>query len=137
VTPPIAFPDGQRAVRDLLVYILGQLTAPVTAGATVGIRDIPGADEGRPIPYVQVRLESSTRDTRLNGRADVRVLVYHGDEGLCHDLASLLYAHLLSATSSDVRAINPGDGPGLDEDPDNGLPFAYFTITARLRPRSV
>jgi len=135
--PVIVFPDGQLAVRDLLRALLADRPEPFAQGVVVSTRAIPGADEKRALPYVQVRADGSFRDARLDGRATVRVLAYGRDEGLSHSLAALCEGLLLAAPSGDVRSCSPVTGPRITDDPDNGLPLSFFTITARLRPRQI
>lgn len=137
--PVIVFPDGQLAVRDLLRSLLAGRSESYARGAVVSTRAIPGADESRRLPYVQVRSDGKFRDSRLDGRATIRVLAYgayngNPDEGASESLASLCEGLLLAASSGDVRGSSPVTGPLITQDPDNGLPLAFFTITARLRP---
>lgn len=134
---PIEFPDPQLAVRDLLRVVLAN--DDLGENATVSTRGIPGADESRSFPYIQVRSDGSFRDARLNGRATVRVLVYHEDEGKSQALALRAEARLLAASSDKVRGCSPVTGPlpPIGGDPDTGDPLSYFTITARLRPRQL
>lgn len=134
---PIVFPDPQRAVRDLLRVLLADRPEASVAGATVSTRDLPGADENYPLPYIQVRSDGRFRDARLNGRATVRVTVWHRDEGLAEDLAGLCEALLLAASSAQIRGISPVMGPLPAGDEETGLPLSFFTITARLRPRQL
>lgn len=129
--PIITFPDPQRAVRDLLRVLLAGRTEAVAAGATVSVK--PPAEDAN-LPYVQVRSDGRFRDSRLNGRSSVRVIVWHRDEGLGEELAGLCEALLLASTSAEIRAVSPLTGPIPTGDPDTGAPMSYFTITARLRP---
>jgi hypothetical protein len=130
----VSFPDPQLAVRDLLRAICASRTEPYATGATVSTK--PPA-ENQALPYVQVRSDGRFRDARLNGRASVRVLVWHKDEGLGEELAGLLEALLLSSASADIRGFSPLTGPIPTGDPDTGAPLSYFTLTARLRPRQI
>ena len=131
----IDFPDPQRAVRDLLRAALTD--RPEASGATVSTKALPGSDESRSLPYIQVRSDGRIRDTVLNGRATIRVLVYHSDEGLGEDLAGLCEALLLASSSDEVRSCSSVAGPIPAGDPETGLPLSFFTITARLRPRQL
>lgn len=136
MTPAIRFPDGQLAVRDLLRALLSGRDEPEVIGAVVSTKPLPGSDEERQLPHVQVSLDGSARDSRLNGRATVRVTVTHRDEGRALALAALCEALLLAYPSGEVRSASPVAGPipVPDGDPDTGLPLAFFSITARLRP---
>jgi hypothetical protein len=132
----ILFPDAQLAVRDLLRTLLAGRSEPYATGVTVSTREIPGADPF-PLPYVQVRSDGKFRDSRLDGRATVRVLAYGGDVGKSESLAALSEALLLAASSAEVRGSSSVMGPMPTTDPENGLPLSYFTITARLRPHQL
>ncbi|UJQ86802.1 tail terminator [Arthrobacter phage Reedo] len=131
---PVSFPDPQRAVRDLLRAILASRTESYAAGATVSIK--PPA-ENQTLPFIQVRSDGRFRDSRLDGRASVRVIVWHTDEGLGEELAGLCEALLLASTSADIRGCSSLTGPIPTGDPDTGAPMSYFTITARLTPRQL
>ena len=136
VAAVITFPDAQLAVRDLLRALLA--ARPEGKGVTVSTKPIPGADGTHPLPYVQVVSDGAFRDSQLNGRASVRVLAYGRDEGASVTLAALCEGLLLAEASSDkVRGCSPLAGPQSTSDPDNDLPFSYFTLTARLRPRQL
>lgn len=131
---PVAFPDPQRAVRDLLRALLASRTESYATGATVSVK--PPA-ETQALPFIQVRSDGRFRDSRLDGRASVRVIVWHKDEGLGEELAGLCEALLLSSTSADIRGCSSLTGPIPTGDPDTGAPMSYFTITARLTPRQL
>lgn len=131
---PIVFPDPRLAVRDALRALLAARPEALAQSATVSTKGIPGADEGRPLPYIQIRSDGRYRDSRLNGRATIRVLVYHKDEGLAERLAGICEALLLAASTKDLRGASSVTGPIPTTDPDNGLPFSFITISARLRP---
>ncbi|UYL87617.1 tail terminator [Arthrobacter phage VResidence] len=137
--PAITFPDAQLAVRDLLRALLASRTEPYALGATVSTREIPSdvTAAQATLPYVQVRSDGKFRDSRLDGRATVRVLAYGADVGQGENLAALCEALLLSASSADVRGSTSVMGPMPTDDPENGLPLSYFTITARLQPRQL
>jgi hypothetical protein len=131
---PIGFPDPRAAIRDLLRDLLAKRDDDYVAGVTVSVKDPPQADEVPVSPYIQIISDGRYRDSRLNGRATIRVLVWHSDDGLGERLASLCEGLLLAASSRDIRSISPLVGPIPTGDPDTGLPMSYFTITARLRP---
>jgi hypothetical protein len=135
VDPVITFPDPRRSVRDLLRVLLATREEPEVAGVTVSTKDLPGSDGSYPLPYVQVHSDGKFRDARLDGRATVRVVVWHRDEGLAEALASLCEALLLASSSAEIRGSSSVSGPLPTGDPDNGLPMSYFTVTVRLRPR--
>lgn len=133
----VVFPDPQLSVRDLLRALLSDRAEPELDGVTVSTRDLPGADESRQLPYIRVQSDGSFRDARLNGRATIRVTVWHRDTGLALSLAGLLEALLLSASSSPIRGFSAVSGPIPTDDEETGLPLTFFTITARLRPHTL
>jgi hypothetical protein len=130
----VTFPDPRRASRDLLRSLLAARTEPYAQGVTVSTK-APTSTSA--LPFVQVKSDGRFRDSRLNGRATVRVLVYHRDEGLGEDLAGLAEALLLDSSSPEIRGFSPISGPIPTEDPDTGAPLSFFTITARLTPANL
>lgn len=138
MSAPVIFPDPRRAVRNKLRELaLGrpEREAQGLTEASISVREVTSADS---LPHVQVASDGKFRDASLNGRATVRIVVWHKDEGLGEDLASLLEALLLADGASEhLRGCNPLSGPRPTGDPDTGAPMSYFTITARLRPRQL
>ena len=128
----VTFPDPQLAVRDLLRELLADRPEAYAAGAVVSTKGPTGV-----LPYIQVRSDGSFRDARLNGRASIRVVVWHKDEGLGVSLAALAEGLLLAASSDRIRSASSLTGPIPTGDPDTGAPMSYFTITARLRPSQI
>lgn len=128
----ILFPDPQKAVVDVLKLVLMGRQELVAQGVTVST--LPPKGTAPSLPYVQVRSDGRFRDSTLNGRASVRIIVWHEDEGLGEELAGLCEALLLAATSPEIRGFSPLTGPMPTGDPDTGAPMSYFTLTARLRP---
>lgn len=128
---PIVFPDPQLAVRNLLRVLLAE------RGITATVTTKPRSAKTESLPYVQIRSDGRYRDARLNGRATIRVLVYHRDEGLGEELAGLIEAILLAADSAQIRGFSPVMGPIPTGDPDTGEPLSFFTLTARLRPANL
>lgn len=137
MAPAITFPDPQLAVRNLLRSLLASRPEPEARGVIVSTKGLSGDDATRKLPFVQVRSDGKFRNARLDGRATVRVLVYHRDEGLAESLAALCEALLLSASSAEIRGSTSVMGPMPTGDPETGLPFSFFTITARLQPRQL
>jgi hypothetical protein len=133
--PIITFPDPRQAVQTLLRELLADREEPEVDGVTVSTKDLPGSDNDYPLPYVQIHSDGKFRDARLDGRATVRVVVWHRDEGLAEALATLCEALLLASSSTEVRGSSSISGPLPTGDPDNGLPMSYFTVTVRLKPR--
>ncbi|QOP65141.1 tail terminator [Arthrobacter phage Phives] len=128
----ILFPDPQKATVDVLRLVLAGRPEAVAQGVTVSTKPPKGTAPN--LPYVQVRSDGRFRDARLNGRASVRIIVWHTDEGYGEELAGLCEALLLAATSPEIRGFSPLTGPMPTGDPDTGAPMSYFTLTARLRP---
>lgn len=134
--PVIIFPDPQKATRDTLRAAFSVSGDPAAEGVTISTRTLPGSDDGRALPYIQVRSDGRIRDAQLDGRAIMRVLVWHRDEGLAEELAELAEARLLASSGHEIRGFTPVAGPTPlpGGDRDTGLPLSFFTITARLRP---
>lgn len=126
----VVFPDPQPAVVALARSLLAPRSEPFAAGVTVSSKPRPEGVK----PYVQVRSEGRFRDARLNGRATIRLRVWHDDEGSGEALAALLEALLLDASSEVVRGFSSVSGPLPTDDPDTGEPLSFLTLTARLRP---
>lgn len=133
----VMFPDPQLAVRDLLRVLLAGRAEAYAQGVTVSTKAPPGTDEAPVLPYIQIQSDGRFRDARLNGRASVRVIVWHKDVGLGENLAGLAEALLLAGSSDRIRGASPLTGPMPTGDPDTGAPMSYFTITARLRPSNL
>lgn len=130
----VTFPDAQRATRDLLRALLAGRLEPFATGAKVEVKP-PAPDAS--LPYIQVISDGKFRDARLNGRASVRVVVWHKDVGLGEELASFCEALLLDSHSAEIRGFSPLTGSIPTGDPDTGAPMSYFTLTARLNPRQI
>jgi len=137
VDTAILFPDAQLAGRDLLRRLLAGRTEPVVRNVTVSTRGPDDNDDKPALPYIQVVVDGTYRDSRLNGRATLRVIVWHTDEGLGQRLALLCEALLLASSSDDIRGFSPLVGPIPTGDPDTQEPMSYFTLTARLRPKNL
>lgn len=133
--PIITFPDAQLATRDLLRALLSGRSEPFVAGVTVSTKVRGDKSDDLPaLPYIAVRTDGNVRDSRLNGRANVRVSVWHKDEGLGLQLAGLCEALLLGSGSVAIRGFSPVTSPIPTSDPDTGDPLTFFSVTARLRP---
>lgn len=134
VRTPVAFPDPLPDVRDLLRRLLADRPEPYARGVTVSVR---GPSPSGRLPHVQVASDGRYRSARLDGRATLRVLVWHEDDGRATALANLAEALLLASSSDSVRGFRPITGALSTTDPDTGEPLSYFTLTARLRPYAV
>lgn len=134
----IRFRDPLPDVRDHLAALLAPRPEPEALGAKVSTLDVPGADGDRPLPWIQIKHDGSTRSSRASADASLRILIYHADAGLGLNLGFLVEALLIGTSSSTVRAYVAGAlGPVGDTDPDLGIPFTSLTINARLRPSSI
>jgi len=132
------FPDPRLGVRDLLRELLAGRTEPYARDVEVSTRGPSSrSDETGGRPYVRVVSDGRFRNSRLNGRATVRVIVWHRDDGAAEALAALCEALLLAAHGHGVRGFSPLVGPRPTGDPDTGAPMSYFTVTARLTPLAV
>lgn len=133
--PLITFPDAQLATRDLLRALLSGRTELYVQGATVSTR-VPDwkSDDAPALPYIAVHTDGNFRDARFNGRANVRLSVWHKDDGLGLQLAGLCEALLLASGSVAIRGFSPVTSPIPTSDPDTGDPLSFLSVTARLRP---
>lgn len=130
---PLRFPPPSRAVRDVLRTALAPYTE--AAGVTVSTK---GPAPNPSLPYVQVRADARFRNSVLDGRATVRVAVWHADEGLAESLASLAEGLLLAYEGgSEIRTVTPVMSPLLTDDPETGAPLAFFTVNVRLAPVAI
>lgn len=127
---PILFPDARLIIRDRLRALLPDVT--------VSTRDYPNDDSVKPVvPYIQVKSDGSLRNSRLDGRDTLRLLCYGADDGLTTNLARRAEALILAASGGDLRGCTSQQSTFPTYDPDLGRPMAYFTVTARLRPRNL
>lgn len=124
---PIRFPAPAFAVRNALRTLL--------PGVVVSTKD-PGPNPA--LPFVRVRTDGNFRDSRLDGRGTVRVVVWHEDEGLAADLAAEAEGRLIAYPGDALlRNVTEGTSPLTSDDPETGAPLAFFTVTARLRPTPI
>lgn len=91
------------------------------------------------VPHIQHAWDGTPSQDVNRERATIRVTVWT-PKGKVSDginLASLVQAVLLDAGSSNVWRYTAGPGrlPGVD--PDTGLPFCTFTVTAETKPSAV
>ncbi|WIC90161.1 tail terminator [Arthrobacter phage VroomVroom] len=128
----VLFPDPQPIVRDAIKAVLAGRQAGVTVSTKAAL-----ADGKRSLPWVQVRADGQFRDARLNGRATMRVLVWHKDEGLAQSLAGLIEALLLDYSGGGLRGFSAVTGPIPSGDPATGEALSFITITARLQPQNI
>lgn len=127
---PIVFPDGRLVVRDRLRALMPNVT--------ISTRDYPNNDSVAPVvPYIQVKSDGGLRNADLNGRDTIRFLCYDADDGLTTALARTAEARILADSGGDLRGCTSQQSTFPTYDPDLGRPMAYFTITARLRPRNL
>ncbi len=127
---PILFADARLVIRDRLRALMPDVT--------ISTRDYPNNDS-KPLatPYIQVKSDGSLRNSALNGRDTIRFLCYGADDGLTTTLARRAEALILADSGGDLRGCTSQQSTFPTYDPDLGRPMAYFTITARLRPRNL
>lgn len=127
---PITFADARLVIRDRLRALL--------PGVTVSTRDFPSNDSAAAtVPYIQIKSDGSLRDSTLDGRDTIRYLCYGADDGLTTTLARRAEALILADSGGELRGCTPQQSTFPTYDPDLGRPMAYFTTTARLRPRNL
>lgn len=91
------------------------------------------------VPHIQHAWDGTVSEEQQRERCTIRVTVWtpKGQVGSGIALAALVKAVLLDSGSQNVWRYTPGAGrlPGID--PDTGLPFCTFTVTAETRPSAV
>ncbi|UVK59029.1 tail terminator [Microbacterium phage Cen1621] len=133
----IVYPYTPVLARDHLRQHLPLFEAG--EGATVSTKPLPGADEARPLPYVQVSSDGGQRAANLAARDELRILVWHTDEGLAAELANLVEAVILAGPwPSGIRSITPRARPASPiPDPDTGDPMVVLGVTVAPAPRNL
>lgn len=126
MTPPFpsAVAETLRAIRALRPGELVRGTYP----------------DAIPAVFTFVRAAGAPSRNRFPARssAPVAVLVYDADHDAAERRASDLEAALLTFAGDDrVSGFRPLSGPVADDDPDNGRPFASFSVVAHLRPTPI
>ena len=91
------------------------------------------------VPHIQHAWDGTPSEEQQRERCTIRITVWT-PKGKVSDgisLAALVKAVLLDAGSDSVWRYLPGAGrlPGID--PDTGLPFCSFPLTAETRPSAV
>jgi hypothetical protein len=133
----VRFPDPVPLVRDALLDLLPASGAHEADGVVVSTRAPDLTTGARALPHVQVISDGRFRDARLDGRATIRVAVWHRDVGLGELLAELAQAQLLAGGLPGIRSVTAGTGPFASTDPDvEDQPLSYFTVTVRVPPAS-
>ena len=91
------------------------------------------------VPHIQHAWDGTPSQEQQREFATIRVTVWtpKGQVTAGIDLASLVQAVLLDAGSSSVWRYTRGLGRSPGVDPDTGLPFCTFTVTAETRPSAV
>lgn len=90
-------------------------------------------------PHIQHAWDGTPSQESNREFATIRVTVWT-PKGKVSDginLASLVQAVLLDSGSSDIWRYTRGLGRSPGIDPDTGLPFCTFTLTAETRPSAV
>ncbi|MFG3715802.1 hypothetical protein [Micromonospora sp. NPDC047730] len=89
------------------------------------------------LPYGGVFADGTFVRQRVTATATVRVVVWAETDAAGYRLADDLHADLLAYEGGpDVGGFGPMTGPLPTTDPDTGRPMTYFTVRARLRPRT-
>jgi hypothetical protein len=135
--PAIVFPDAVAEALPIVRRALSGRREAYAAGATVSSKFPPADDAKRALPWVRVSVDGTARSQLVNGRATVRVAVWHTDASRANALARLLEALLLASPGGGIRSFAPNTGPLDAEDPDTAEPLSAFTLAARLRPEQL
>lgn len=91
------------------------------------------------VPHIQHAWDGTPLQQVNRQGSTIRVSVWT-PKGKVSDgitLAQLVLATLLAGGSAVTWRFTPGAGPLIGIDPDTGLPFCTFTVTAETRPRAV
>jgi hypothetical protein len=135
--PAILFPDAIAETLPIVRRVLATRSEPYASGATVSSKFPPTGDSKPSLPWVRVSVDATSRSQLVNGRATVRVAVWHTDASRANALARLLEALLLASPSGGIRSFSPNTGPLDADDPDTAEPLSAFTLAARLRPEQL
>jgi hypothetical protein len=91
------------------------------------------------VPHIQHAWDGTPSSEQQRQRTSIRITVWT-PKGKVSDgiaLAQLVRAVLLDSGSANVWRYRPGPGPTPGIDPDTGLPFCTFNLTAETRPTAV
>lgn len=135
--PAIVFPDAVAETLPIVRRVLTGRPEAYSSGATVSSKFPPTDDTERTLPWVRVSVDGTSRSQLVNGRAIVRVAVWHTDASRANALARLLEALLLASPAGGIRSFAPNTGPLDADDPDTAEPLSAFTLAARLRPEQL
>lgn len=125
------FPDPEIAV----VGFLESRADLLPTGTTVDTSFPSGAIT---TPHVQIGWDGTPSDAVNREPAVIRCTAWapEGQPTAAKNLASLVRAMLLQFGSASVWRTYRGTGRTIGTDPDTGLPFCTFTVTAEMRPES-
>ena len=129
------FPDPLADVRATLTANAALLPAGTTSSTSYPSSSIT-------VPHIQYAWDGTPSQDRRRELATVRVTVWgKKTNGIDRNgtilLASLAQAILLDSGSASVWRYTAGTGRSYGIDPDSGLPFCTFTLTAETRPSPV
>ncbi|RLK22640.1 hypothetical protein DER29_0478 [Micromonospora sp. M71_S20] len=109
---------------------------PDATFGTLRLEDFPEGDVPA-LPYGLVAADGTFVRQRVTASATVRVAVWAETDAAGYDLADDLHASLLAYVGGpQVVSFRPMTGPLPTTDPDTGRPMTFFTVRARLRPRT-
>ncbi|WP_036321834.1 hypothetical protein [Microbacterium sp. B24] len=134
---PILYAYTPVLLRDHLRQHLPLV--PIGEGVTVSTKPLPGADESRPLPYVRISSDGGVRTPGLLATDELRVNVWHPDEGRCAQLAALVEAIAVAGPWPDgIRSVTPRSRPTSPvPDPDTDDPMVALGVTAYPTPRNL
>lgn len=131
--PGVIFPDPLILAPAILRDGLPLLWGSVVVVGTVDPTERPAAQQG--LPYVRVTSDAQAGQYPVTQAAALRVLAYAGNPADSLRLAQYCKAILLTFPgSAEVRRFASTVGPSPTTDPDSGSPFAFFPVSAHLRP---
>lgn len=141
-----ASPEWLRSERSVTTYTFSDPEAAVVGffesradllptGTTVSTA-VP--DAAITVPHVQIGWDGTPSDGVNREPAVIRCTAWapQGQVTVAKNLGSLARAMLLQFGSASVWRTYRGAGRAIGTDPDLGLPFCTFTVTAEMRPES-
>ena len=126
------FPDPRASVASILAAAKPTYFPTATISTSFPSTAIT-------VPHIQHAWDGTPSEEQQREFCTVRVTVWtpKGQTSPGINLAALVKAILLNSGDASVWRFTPGLGRSPGIDPDTGLPFCTFTVTAETRPSAV